>query len=90
MTHDLKLQYKYCDDVLSGLKNYEVRFNDRNYKVGDFIEFTSVDENGNPKIHRIEDYKFIITYMLTHNDFPIGIKKDYCILGIQRAGFNDL
>ncbi|MBQ7047037.1 MAG: DUF3850 domain-containing protein [Oscillospiraceae bacterium] len=82
MTHDLKLQYKYCDDVLIGVKNFEVRLNDRNYKVGDFIKFIPVDEKGNYKAHPIENYSFRIKYILTHKDFSIGIKKEYCILAI--------
>ncbi|MNX23737.1 hypothetical protein D3C86_537450 [compost metagenome] len=35
MIHKLKTHQKYFVDVYSGLKNFELRFNDRNYKIGD-------------------------------------------------------
>ena len=33
--HYLKLNIDFCDDVLSGNKNFEVRYNDRGYQTGD-------------------------------------------------------
>ncbi|TOZ05118.1 RNA-binding protein [Levilactobacillus brevis] len=37
MTHELKIQPKYFNDVLMGTKTFEIRKNDRNYKVGDML-----------------------------------------------------
>lgn len=33
--HSLKILPGYFEDVLSGIKTFEIRKNDRNYKVGD-------------------------------------------------------
>ena len=33
--HDLKISMKYMDAQLAGIKNFEIRKNDRDYKVGD-------------------------------------------------------
>ncbi len=33
--HDIKINQKYFEDVLKGNKTFEVRKNDRNFKVGD-------------------------------------------------------
>jgi ASC-1-like (ASCH) protein len=35
MKHELKLSEKYFEDVISGVKKFELRYNDRNYQVGD-------------------------------------------------------
>jgi len=41
-THELKLDIKYFDDVKSGKKNFEIRKNDRDFKVGDILELKKV------------------------------------------------
>lgn len=37
MTHELKIQPKYFRAILDGKKNFEIRKNDRGYKVGDKV-----------------------------------------------------
>lgn len=37
MHHDLKISNKYFQAVCDGLKRSEVRYNDRNYQVGDTV-----------------------------------------------------
>ena len=37
-THELKLDIRYFDDVKSGKKNFEIRKNDSDFKVGDILE----------------------------------------------------
>ena len=37
-THELKLDVKYFDEVKDGNKNFEIRKNDRDFKVGDILE----------------------------------------------------
>lgn len=81
--HSLKLDIKYCDDVLSGKKSFEVRKNDRDFQVGDLIKFYPVESVPNNGIlrcckHEIIDACFIITYILS--DF--GLKDDYVVLAI--------
>lgn len=36
-THDLKLHPEYYEAVILGVKTFEIRKNDRNYKVGDKV-----------------------------------------------------
>ena len=49
--HELKLDIKYFDDVKNGKKNFEIRKNDRNYKVGDILELRAFDvESGEYQI----------------------------------------
>lgn len=37
-THELKLDIKYFEDVKNGKKNFEIRKNDRDFKVGDILK----------------------------------------------------
>jgi hypothetical protein len=37
LTHELKILPEYYDAVEAGIKTFEIRKNDRDYKVGDFL-----------------------------------------------------
>lgn len=73
-THNLKLNLEFCDDVLSGKKNFEIRNNDRGFQTGDLIKFIptdgtySVDLNGNETEHArhpISERIYKIKYILS-------------------------
>lgn len=44
MTHNLKIKMEYFEAVLSGLKAFEIRYNDRNFKVFDYVYLNEVDD----------------------------------------------
>ena len=74
--HEIKIAAMYYDDVVSGRKRFELRKNDRGYKVGDAL-----------KMLEFKDGKFTgrtidaeIVYMLEEYT---GLQEDYCILGIE-------
>lgn len=77
MNHVLKLQPRFAEAVKEGRKTFEVRRDDRNYKVGDILTFTDLDK----KPYDMGSYE--VTYKLTYEDFPDGISKGYCVLGIK-------
>lgn len=77
MTHELKTVNPYFMEVFCGLKSFEVRFNDRDFKEGDILllkEFFLGEFTGN------EVYAEII-YILPGGQF--GIKKGYVVMGIM-------
>ena len=77
--HELKIKDEYFKEVLRENKTFELRKNDRDYRVGDLIHFVDID--GNPSYN--EKLVFQITYVL--KDVPeYGLDKDYCILGIKK------
>lgn len=41
-THDIKIEKQHADAKLAGDKNFEVRFNDRDYQVGDYLRYKVV------------------------------------------------
>lgn len=45
-THRIKIDTEYVDPVLSGIKPFEVRRNDRGYQVGDSLLMTEVGDPG--------------------------------------------
>ena len=54
--HFLKIAPRYFKDVVSGKKNFEVRFNDRNYKVGDVLclqEYNGVYYTGRQTLREV-------------------------------------
>lgn len=78
-THKLKLNIDFCDAVLSGAKTFEIRKNDRDFKMGDLIEFKPVDNDGEEGYHEIENHIYRITYVLS----GWGLKDNYVVLAIK-------
>ena len=80
MLHSLKTLPKYFKAVQSGVKTFEVRKDDRDFQVKDYINFEEWDGEykGNSFTRRI-------TYILGRNeDEKIYVPKGYVILGISR------
>lgn len=73
--HKLKLAKMFFEDVRLGRKSFELRKNDRDYKIGDILELREMD-NGEPTGRVIEKE---ITYIL---EGFAGLKEDYCILAL--------
>ena len=46
-THSLKINYDYYLAIKQGLKQFEIRKNDRDFKKGDFIKFVVLSQEGN-------------------------------------------
>ena len=95
--HELKIEEEYYKAIIDGVKTFELRKNDRDYQVGDLIQFT--DARFKPKDYlkgATEKYYphpsetlFKITYIL--KDVPeYGLEKDYCILGIKQVEIKEL
>lgn len=74
--HELKLELEFCDEVESGVKPFEIRFNDRNYKKSDLIRYIPV-LNGNPTKHTISNNTYEITYVLS----GYGLMEGYVAFG---------
>lgn len=77
--HNLKLREDFCDDVCMGLKNFEVRENDRGFQKGDTVKFQCVDKKNISLYHAINLKEYEITYVLS----GWGIKDGYVVFGIK-------
>lgn len=79
MVHNLKTWPQNFEDIKSGIKTFEVRYNDRDFQVGDYLELLEYDPvTGCYTSRRLN---CIITYKLDGGQF--GIKKGYVCLGIE-------
>lgn len=78
-THKLKLNIAFCDAVLKGLKTFEIRKNDRNFKMGDLIKFKPVNNDGEACCHEVQNLTYKITYILDN----WGLKEGYVALAIK-------
>ena len=74
--HCIKLDTKFFDDVVLGVKTFELRYDDRGYQVGDVLVMSEVlDDKLTGRVIRAT-----ITYKL--DGYP-GLGDNYCILGID-------
>lgn len=81
MIHKLKLERKYYLDSKNGSKSFEVRINDRNYKVGDLILLCEIGDNKNfTGASHIKEIRYVL-------DSSELVKEKYVILGV--ANRND-
>ena len=68
--HKLKIKDEYLKDLLSGKKVFEIRFNDRNYKVGEFLEF--------------EDKTHIHLFEIFYIHEGLGLQENYVCMSVGR------
>lgn len=74
--HRLKTEPKYFNDTLNGLKDFEVRRNDRDYQAGDLVElveWTPEGAEGRTLLRRIK-------YILSDARF---CREGYVVLGLE-------
>ena len=76
-THKLKILRDHFIDVVAGEKRAELRKNDRDFKIGDFIVLQEFDNGATTG----DEHKVVITHILAGGSY--GLDKDYCILSIK-------
>lgn len=74
--HELKILPRYYKKVLSGEKRFEIRKDDRNFKVGDPIRLQEF-ENG----YTGRDSLYEILFKLEGGKY--GLEEEWCILSIK-------
>lgn len=80
--HDLKILPEYYEKVLSREKRFEIRKDDRNFKVSDILNLREYDgENFTGR-----SSLYIVTYKLDGGAY--GLENGYCILSI--SPYNEL
>ncbi len=77
-THELKILPRWFEDVQSGRKNFEIRRNDRDFKVGDYLllkEWNKGKYTGREIMMRIQ--------YIYHGDGAYGLSVGFCVLGLE-------
>lgn len=81
--HYLKTINPYFTDILNDLKTFEVRKNDRDFKVGDVLH---LQEFVPPSTYTGREIRANIIYMLNDAQY---CKEGYVVLGIDIYGIHD-
>ena len=77
MEHELKIYPQYFEDVISGKKKFEIRKNDRKYRVGDILilkEWDNIKYSG-------REARAEVIYLI--DDIFVGIQPVYVVMGIS-------
>ena len=77
MIHELKIKNEYLLAVIDGSKTFELRKDDRDYKVGDYLHLQGYY---NGKYNHLEAVKEI-TYIYRGGAY--GLEKGFAILGLK-------
>ncbi|MCR5480123.1 MAG: DUF3850 domain-containing protein [Ruminococcus sp.] len=81
--HKLKLEEQFVQPILNGEKTFEVRLNDRKFKVGDTIEFMPIAHWDNTIIFKWIPEITSKTYEITFVLEGWGIKEGYCVFSFK-------
>lgn len=76
--HDLKTWPEYFNEIFLGHKTFEVRKNDRDFKVGDYLILKEWDQNTNSYTGRMMVRK--VSYIFKGGEF--GVKDGYVVMSI--------
>ena len=82
MEHELKTWSSFYQAISDGFKKFEIRKNDRDFKVGDVLvlrEYQPMQERYTGKSIKVR-----VEYILNGENF--GIHIDYCVMSISRRG----
>ena len=81
MTHEIKCFPKYFDALVDGLKNFEVRKNDRDYKVGDSL--LSREYDSEKKSYTGYELYAPVVYILENDESFTGLAEGFVVLGLD-------
>lgn len=79
MIHALKTKTEYFEAVRNGDKTFEVRKNDRQFAVGDFLALNEVNEDG---LYSGKALLVEVTYILNNPEY---CKEDYVVMSIGKC-----
>ena len=76
MVHELKIAPNYFEKVVSKEKSFEVRYNDRNFQVGDILKLMEYTEGS----YTDRSIYVKVTYIL--RDFE-GLQPNFVVISIE-------
>lgn len=74
VSHDLKTVQPFFDDVASGNKTFEIRINDRDYKVGDILKLREYSDGEYTGRFLYREITYIINYQREKGYVVMAIK----------------
>ena len=79
MLHRLKVEAAYAKAILDKRKTFEIRYNDRGFNAGDFVDYTIV---GSPSDYDLE-YDSLPTYIIDYVHSGLGLQDGWVVLSIR-------
>lgn len=86
MIHELKIDPEYFAAVRNGEKQFELRRNDRNFSIGDYLALNEYDRVQKAYTGRTELVE--VTYMMNPNDV-MTCQGDFALMSIERESEYD-
>lgn len=83
MIHELKVDRKYFISIAQGKKTFEVRKNDRDFQIGDFLALNETEKTPGGVNYTGDAVLAIVKYIL---DTPDYCKDGFVIMGIKLCG----
>lgn len=80
--HIVKTKSEYFNAVISGDKRFEIRKNDRDYRVGDFLSQNELSDDG-LITGRCVVHQIIYKLESTAETNGYGLMSGFCILGLS-------
>lgn len=87
-THQLKTDPIPFDAVWTRRKHFEIRYNDRGYKVGDVLELVEtkysseqMKKEKKPLIYTGRQQKVVVTHIMYGPEY--GLADEWCIMSIE-------
>lgn len=84
MIHELKTHPEPFDAVWSGIKRFEIRKNDRDFKVGDILAL----REWHPQTEKYSGRHIVSTVQYMTNGGEWGIPESLCVLGLGALVLN--
>ena len=77
--HELKIYPKYCFDIACGIKNFEIRKKDRNYKVGDILHLKEM----NDRTSKYTGFEMFVKVEYIHEG--LGMQEGFVCMAIKKV-----
>jgi len=84
-THTLKAWPNFFEAVRKGIKTFEIRKNDRGFRVGDILNLNEYDPSRKTYSGNVLEMK--VTYLLSDPHF--GLQDGYVVMGIVPRSFHE-
>lgn len=75
MEHKLKMKQEQFEPIIQGKKRFDIRKNDRRFKVGDLVIYEEIDENNG---YTGDSFKTRITFLTDDQQ-----KEGYVVYGLS-------
>lgn len=76
MLHKLKIEENYLKNLIDGRKKAEIRFNDRDYQIGDILQFIDYSKFDHPES---------VFFEITHIHSGLGLQDRYVVLSVKNC-----